>query len=164
MYRAAVLLESVLDQRRKWPVGSAGQGGRVPWLAESATYNADSSQLTVKLRKGVTWSDGQPFTARDIVFTVNMLKANSPDLLFAFDMKTWVKDVTAPDDLTAKITLTSPNPQFLRPLLLLVPGQRLPDRARARVPGPGPEDVHQPGPGQGLAGDDPPVEAGVVDC
>ena len=69
--------------------------------------------MTVKLRKGVTWSDGQPFTAQDVVFTLNMLKANSPDLLYAFDMKTWVQDVTAADDLTAKITLTSPNPQFL---------------------------------------------------
>src|SRR6267378_1866930 len=71
----------------KWPVGLPGNEARVPWLAESAAYSADSSQLMVKLRSGVTWSDGQPFTARDIVFTLNMLKDNSPDLLFAFDMK-----------------------------------------------------------------------------
>jgi len=97
----------------KWPVGLPGNEARIPWLAESATYNADSSQLSVKLRSGVTWSDGQPFTARDVVFTLNMLKANSPDLLFAFDMKTWVKDVAAQDDLTALVTLNTPNPQFL---------------------------------------------------
>ncbi|MBV9546693.1 MAG: ABC transporter substrate-binding protein [Chloroflexi bacterium] len=96
-----------------WPAGLPNEPARIPWLAENATYNADSSQLTIKLRQGVTWSDGQPFTAQDVLFTLNMLKANSPDLLFAFDMLTWVKDVTAPDDLTAQITLNQPNPQFL---------------------------------------------------
>jgi peptide/nickel transport system substrate-binding protein len=96
-----------------WPPGVPGNEARIPWLAESATYSPDSTQLTVKLRPGITWSDGQLFTARDIVFTLNMLKENSPDLLFAFDMKTWVKDVTAVDDLTARVTLNTPNPQFL---------------------------------------------------
>ena len=101
------------NQDVQWPAGLPGNEARIPWLAENATYNADSSELTLKLRSGVTWSDGQPFSARDLVFTLNMLKDNAPDLLFAFDMKTWVKDVTAPDDQTARIVLNTPNPQFL---------------------------------------------------
>ena len=147
----------------KWPMGLADNPGRVPWLAETATYNADSSELTIKLRKGVTWSDGQPFTAKDVVYTLNMLKDNSPDLLFSFDMKTWVKDVTAPDDLTAKITLTSPNPQFLPRYFSWFQDNGFPIVRAARVRGPGPEDVHEPGPGQRLAGDDGAVEARLVD-
>jgi peptide/nickel transport system substrate-binding protein len=113
MYEPLFFWNPYWTQAVTWPVGLPDNPGRVPWLAESAAYNADSSELTIKLRKGVTWSDGKPFTAQDVVFTLNMLKANSPDLLYAFDMKTWVQEVSAPDDLTAKITLTSPNPQFL---------------------------------------------------
>jgi peptide/nickel transport system substrate-binding protein len=97
----------------QWPAGLPGNPGRIPWLAQDATFNAESTEPTVKVRPGVTWSDGKPFTARDIAYTLNMLRDNSPDLLFAFDMKTWVKDVAAPDDLTARIILNKPNPQFL---------------------------------------------------
>ncbi|MBX6771385.1 MAG: hypothetical protein IRY83_06645, partial [Chloroflexi bacterium] len=51
-------------------------GQFIPWLAESYSYNNDFSVLTVKLRNGVTWSDGQPFTADDVVFTYDLLKKN----------------------------------------------------------------------------------------
>jgi len=45
-----------------------------PWLATSYAWSDDNKTLTFKLRKGVTWSDGQPFTAADVVFTFNLLK------------------------------------------------------------------------------------------
>ena len=38
-------------------------------LAESITANEDATEWTVKLREGVTWSDGEPFTADDVLFT-----------------------------------------------------------------------------------------------
>jgi len=82
------------------PPGLACSDGEIPYQAESYTYNADSSELTVKLRQGVTWSDGQPFTADDVVFTLNMLKSNAPKVNFSVDMQTWVKDLTAVDPLT----------------------------------------------------------------
>ncbi|MFN8523640.1 MAG: ABC transporter substrate-binding protein [Chloroflexota bacterium] len=96
-----------------WPKGLPGKDAEIPWLAESYEFNADSSEVTFKLRQGVTWSDGKPFTANDVVFTIKMLQENSPDLLFAFDMKTWVRDVVAPDPLTARFVLTGPNPGFV---------------------------------------------------
>jgi peptide/nickel transport system substrate-binding protein len=43
----------------------------VPALAESWSVAADSRTWTFKLRPGVRWSDGQPFTADDVVFTWN---------------------------------------------------------------------------------------------
>ena len=40
-----------------------------PWLAESWTRSEDGRRYTLKLRPGVVFSDGQPFTSADVVFT-----------------------------------------------------------------------------------------------
>lgn len=40
----------------------------VPNVARAWEWNADSSQLTVHLREGIRWSDGEPFTAEDLRF------------------------------------------------------------------------------------------------
>ena len=42
----------------------------VPELAESWSVSGDGRTWTLNLKKGVTWHDGQPFTARDVEFTV----------------------------------------------------------------------------------------------
>jgi peptide/nickel transport system substrate-binding protein len=42
-----------------------------PWLAESWTRAADGLSYTLKLRPGVTFSDGHPFTADDVLFSLN---------------------------------------------------------------------------------------------
>jgi peptide/nickel transport system substrate-binding protein len=95
------------------PPGEACKGGEIPWQAESYTYNQDYTQVVIKLRDGVTWSDGEPFTANDVVFTLNMLKDHAPKLNFSVEMHTWVKEVVALDLKTAQITLNSPNPRFI---------------------------------------------------
>ena len=41
----------------------------VPELATSWAWNADKTQLTFKLREGVKWHDGKPFTAKDVKCT-----------------------------------------------------------------------------------------------
>ncbi len=46
-----------------------GDGSPEPDLAESWTVAPDELSWTFKLRQGVTWHDGQPFTADDVVFT-----------------------------------------------------------------------------------------------
>lgn len=85
----------------------------IPWLAESAEYNEDFTELTVKTRAGAAWSDGTPFTAKDIAFTLNMLIQKAPLLRNSSEVKEWVKEATAVDDQTAKIVFTSPKPRFL---------------------------------------------------
>jgi peptide/nickel transport system substrate-binding protein len=45
-----------------------------PWLATSATWSNHDKTLTFQLRRGVTWSDGVPFTSKDVVFTFDLLK------------------------------------------------------------------------------------------
>ncbi|HEY1350141.1 MAG TPA: ABC transporter substrate-binding protein [Ktedonobacteraceae bacterium] len=45
-----------------------------PWLASSYAFSADAKTLTFHLRTDVKWSDGQAFSAEDVVFTLQMLK------------------------------------------------------------------------------------------
>ncbi len=84
----------------------------IPWLAESYQYNADYTQLTVTTRAGAEWSDGQPFTARDVAFTLGLLQRN-PDLTAAAsDVGRLMSTATAVDDRTVQINLTQPAPRF----------------------------------------------------
>lgn len=48
-----------------------------PWLATKWTWNADYTKLDLTIRDGVKWSDGQPMTADDVVFTLQLLKDNA---------------------------------------------------------------------------------------
>jgi peptide/nickel transport system substrate-binding protein len=86
-------------------------GEFTPWLAESYEYNDDYSALTVHLRDGVTWSDGEPFTSADIVFTYDLLRAN-PGMEWSAEASGAVSSVEAPDPLTAVFNLTNPSPRF----------------------------------------------------
>jgi peptide/nickel transport system substrate-binding protein len=89
----------------------------IPWQATGFEYNKDFTEITVKLRDGVTWSDGQPFTAEDVVFTLNMLRAAAPDLAMSGAIKEWVASENAPDKLTVKIKLTKPGPRWVSDFL-----------------------------------------------
>ena len=86
-------------------------GEFIPWLAESFEYNDDASSLTVKLRDGVTWNDGQPFTADDVVFTYDIMREN-PSMSWAVEASEAVASVEKVDDLTVTFNLASPNPRF----------------------------------------------------
>lgn len=87
-------------------------GELIPWLAaEQATWNEDFTVVTIPLRDGIKWSDGEPFTAEDIVFTIEMLKVN-PTLSFA-DRVVDVAKAEAIDDVTLQITLNRTDPRFV---------------------------------------------------
>src|ERR1700757_4183422 len=45
----------------------------VPDLATSWSWGEDGTELTMPLREGVYWHDGQPFTARDVQCTLDLL-------------------------------------------------------------------------------------------
>jgi peptide/nickel transport system substrate-binding protein len=55
-------------------VNTLENGKITPWLASSYAWTDDNKVLTFTIRKGVKWTDGQPLTAADIVFTFNLLK------------------------------------------------------------------------------------------
>ena len=44
------------------------------WLAESYKYNADATQCTITFRKGIKWSDGTAFTAKDVSWSMDTIK------------------------------------------------------------------------------------------
>lgn len=92
-------------------------GQAIPWLAESHEYNKDYTQVDIKLRGGVEWSDGKPFTAEDLAFTLNLLREN-PTLSYGPEMQKWVKDVKvldvqSPRPLAVRVTLNEPYPRFI---------------------------------------------------
>jgi peptide/nickel transport system substrate-binding protein len=82
------------------------------WLAESWEYNADNTEITIKLREGIKWSDGEPYTADDVVFTLNMARDNAGSMVHLADLPNYFKEAVKVDDLTLKVVLTAPNPAF----------------------------------------------------
>jgi peptide/nickel transport system substrate-binding protein len=86
-------------------------GEYIPWLAEEYEYNDDFTAITVKLRDGVTWSDGEPFTPDDVVFTYNLLLEN-PGMVWAAEVAKWVESVEKLDDLTVRFNLTKASPRY----------------------------------------------------
>lgn len=75
-------------------------GELVPWLAAGYEWSADNLTLTFTLRDGVKWSDGEPFTSADVVYTFNTLK-NVKGVagygLVAVQEGGYIESVTAPD-------------------------------------------------------------------
>lgn len=47
-----------------------------PLLAEKWNIAADGQSIQFHLRKGITWHDGELFTAEDVIFTTNLIKGN----------------------------------------------------------------------------------------
>jgi len=90
-------------------------GTVMPWLATKWEMSPDYMKLTIHLRKGVKWSDGVPLTAKDLVFTINMLKKYAPKLILSSEVDKWIKSARAIDDYTVECELTAPDPRiFLR--------------------------------------------------
>jgi peptide/nickel transport system substrate-binding protein len=92
-------------------LGNFATGKIEPWLGKSYEYNKDYTELTVHLRDDVHWQDGQPFTADDVVFTAKTIMS-SPKLGGNATWTEFVKEATAPDKATVKLTLTKPAPRF----------------------------------------------------
>lgn len=94
-----------------------GDESITPWLASGYQYSSDLTQVTFTIRSGVKWSDGQPFSSDDVVFTLNLLKKYP-----AMDLNgLWnqITSVTAPDPSTVVVKLNAP----FTPLLWSLGGQ-----------------------------------------
>src|SRR5215831_176053 len=51
-------------------------GATTNWLASAYAWSNHNRTLTFTIRSGVKWTDGKPFSAKDVLFTFNMIKAN----------------------------------------------------------------------------------------
>ena len=61
----------------------------VPDLASEWSWDEDKTALTFKLRQGVKWHDGKPFTAKDVKCTWDMLQGKTADKLRLNPRKPW---------------------------------------------------------------------------
>ena len=94
-----------------WSVDFA-TGKIIPGVADGdPKYNSDFTSLTVTLRKGVAWSDGEPFTSADVVYTVESLIKYEGFNAHSFFVDN-VDKVTAVDDYTVKFDLKQANSRF----------------------------------------------------
>lgn len=93
-------------------LGNDGDYRPVPKLATAWKSDAAGTTWTVRLRRGVRWSDGEPFSAADVVWTFDALtdpKTGSPyQGQYAF-----IKRVVATDPYTVRFELSSPNATFV---------------------------------------------------
>ena len=88
----------------------------VPDLAESWAWDATNSRLTFKLRQGVKWHDGQPFTAKDVKCTIDKLTGKDKDAFRKNPRSIWyqnVKEVEVRGDHEATFVLNRAQPALL---------------------------------------------------
>lgn len=87
-----------------------------PDLAESWSWNGDHTKLTFKLRSGVKWHDGKPFTARDVKCTWDLLQGKRKAKMRKNPRKAWYKnldEVTTNGDFEATFHLKRSQPAFV---------------------------------------------------
>ncbi len=87
-------------------------GNEYPWLAESWEYNEDATELTYNLREGIFWSDGEPFTAEDVAFTLNTLRDLGSEVRNGGVYPVFVNEAVVVDDLTVTVKFNVPSPRF----------------------------------------------------
>jgi peptide/nickel transport system substrate-binding protein len=80
-------------------------------LAEDWTVSDDGTEYTFHLREGITFHNGDPFTAEDVVFTYNRSKDPAQSIHAAVVSN--IKEVVAEDDHTVRIELAAPQASFL---------------------------------------------------
>ncbi len=76
--------------------------------AENGGVSADGTTITVKLREDALWSDGEPFTADDLVFTYEMILSEKNIAISTYPYADYVASVEATDAHTAVITFNEP--------------------------------------------------------
>lgn len=87
-----------------------------PELATSWSWNADKTALTLKLRQGVKWHDGQPFTAKDVKCTFDLIQDKGTEHLRKNPRKfLWhnLQEVVPNGDYEVTLKLGRPQPSLI---------------------------------------------------
>jgi peptide/nickel transport system substrate-binding protein len=82
-----------------------------PRLATSWTHSPDGKQWTIELRHGVRWSDGEPFTSKDVVFSYEAYLDPKTAALAGGDLS-YIKRVTADGPYRVRFVLAYPSAVF----------------------------------------------------
>src|SRR3954464_12049810 len=87
----------------------------VPDLATEWAWSEDGKDLTFKLRPGVKWHDGKPFSANDVKCSWELLLGTAKEKLRINARETWwtnLSEVTADSERQATFHLKRPQPSF----------------------------------------------------
>ena len=106
---ATVISQSVMELIHDPLVERDKDWKPIPWLAESWKANADSSEWTIVLKKGLKFSDGSPLTADDVKYSFESMAAAA---LWKARM-TSIKSITVKDPQTVVFQMTKSLPEFL---------------------------------------------------
>jgi len=111
---------------------TGGYGPIVPALAKDWATSNDGLTWTFHLQPNVTWQDGSPFTADDVIFTLTLCESKNVGCVYgggisnisgAADVKsgasTTLTGVAAPDPLTVTINTDTPNAAMLDALSVI---------------------------------------------
>jgi peptide/nickel transport system substrate-binding protein len=79
--------------------------------ADKPLYNEDFTEMTVKLRPGIYWSDGVQFTADDLIYTVET-QIKNPGMRWSALLALNVESVSSPEPWTVRFKLKRPNSRF----------------------------------------------------
>ncbi|HEX7926742.1 MAG TPA: ABC transporter substrate-binding protein, partial [bacterium] len=117
-----------------------------PELAESWAWSDGGKKLTFKLRRGVKWHDGRPFTSADVKYTLDLLREVLPDKKLRLNpRKLWYDNVTSVDtngDYEVTLVLKVPQPSILSMLATgyspIYPAHIDPNDLRTKAIGTGP--------------------------
>lgn len=91
----------------------------VPEIAtEIPTPSEDGKTLTINLRDDVLWSDGEPVTANDFVFTYDMFMADANVVSSRYPYEDYVESMEAPDDHTLVVHFKEPFAAWLTQLFV----------------------------------------------
>ena len=85
-------------------------------LASEWSWDEDKTQLTFRLREGVKWHDGKPFSAKDVQCTWDLLTGKSDERLRINPRKAWYRNldkVTTNGDYEVTFQLKRPQPAFI---------------------------------------------------
>ena len=91
-------------------------GKIIPWLAESTEVSEDGLTRTITLRDGITFTDGTKLTAEAIKANIQHLKDPNTASSTGYLAVGKVVDIEIVDELTAKLTLSSPDNALLESL------------------------------------------------
>jgi peptide/nickel transport system substrate-binding protein len=117
----------------------------VPDLATDWSWSDDGTRITFRLRQGVKWHDGQPFTARDVVCTYDLRMDKAPEKLRVNPGLSAFKNLdhlTTIGDFEVTFHLKRPQPAFLMLIAggtgAVYPCHVSPERVRRQPVGTGP--------------------------
>lgn len=122
-----------------------GRPALVGELAESWAWSEGGKHLTFKLKHGVVWHDGKPFTSADVKYTFDLVRDLPTKRLKLNPRKLWyenVAEVRTNGDFEAAFVLKQPQPGLLNLLAsayaLIYPAHVDPAELRTRAVGTGP--------------------------